>query len=608
MTNNELNQYIQHYIEKDHTNRAMMLTGPWGCGKSYYIREELIPFLSKEENGSYSCIVVSLYGLTDLQDVSKAVYMEARFGKIFSDSETGLIGKIAAKTVLKKVASIWGVGLSATDDDLRELYKSIDLTGKLVIFEDVERTQIGILDFLGYVNNLTEQDGVKILLVTNEAEFIHHKPIKVADERDRRRAELLARISDNDPGLTEETQKYLEIKEKSVGDTIQFTGDIKAAAKQIMRKFDNDLLASFSNDVTVKDIRGIMSQMASSNLRSIVFACQKTADIFERIPKENNFTDDFYRTIFYGIVFFSIRLNKGERIKWIGLEHYSLELGSERHPLFRFCYDYIMTQQLDERRIPAAADALKHLRLYDEHKTQSDPDLQKISNYFRFSESEVCTALERVTERLHNPEDISFYDYGRLAFGLIEISFRLGIDISDAKESLIRNLQGRGKELPQEEIFVPVTSQEEPDISAEYMTLRGAMIESLNYEATPISHFEYRPEKAKEFYQAVIDNEKQYYEMKCFARDLDIPQLIEMFISSSPNEMNYIRSAFISLYGQESVAFSLADDADAVERLMHGLIEKRNSAITEAKMDKVQILQYDWFISNLRQILLKLKP
>ena len=551
MTNNELNQYIQHYIEKDHTNRAMMLTGPWGCGKSYYIREELIPFLSKEENGSHSCIVVSLYGLTDLQDVSKAVYMEARFGKIFSDSETGLIGKIAAKTVLKKVASIWGVGLSATDDDLRELYKSIDLTGKLVIFEDVERTQIGILDFLGYVNNLTEQDGVKILLVTNEAEFIHHKPIKVADERDRRRAELLARISDNDPGLTEETQKYLEIKEKSVGDTIQFTGDIKAAAKQIMRKFDNDLLASFSNDVTVKDIRGIMSQMASSNLRSIVFACQKTADIFERIPKENNFTDDFYRTIFYGIVFFSIRLNKGERIKWIGLEHYSLELGSERHPLFRFCYDYIMTQQLDERRIPAAADALKHLRLYDEHKTQSDPDLQKISNYFRFSESEVCTALERVTERLHNPEDISFYDYGRLAFGLIEISFRLGIDISDAKESLIRNLQGRGKELPQEEIFVPVTSQEEPDISAEYMTLRGAMIESLNYEATPISHFEYRPEKAKEFYQAVIDNEKQYYEMKCFARDLDIPQLIEMFISSSPNEMNYIRSAFISLYGQE---------------------------------------------------------
>lgn len=39
MTNNELNKYIRHNIEKDHTNRAMMLTGPWGCGNSYYIRE-----------------------------------------------------------------------------------------------------------------------------------------------------------------------------------------------------------------------------------------------------------------------------------------------------------------------------------------------------------------------------------------------------------------------------------------------------------------------------------------------------------------------------------------------------------------------------------------
>ena len=52
MTNSELNQYIRHYIEKDRTNRAIMLTAQWGAGKSHYIRNELIPFLQKEENGS----------------------------------------------------------------------------------------------------------------------------------------------------------------------------------------------------------------------------------------------------------------------------------------------------------------------------------------------------------------------------------------------------------------------------------------------------------------------------------------------------------------------------------------------------------------------------
>lgn len=315
MTNNELNQYIQHYIEKDHTNRAMMLTGPWGCGKSYYIREELIPYLSKEEHGSHSCIVVSLYGLTDLHDVSRAVYMETRFGAVKPKTEKGQTASLTAKTVLKGVAGFFGIDLNPDSGDLQKLYESVNLAGKLVIFEDVERTKIDIFEFLGYVNNLTEQDGVKVLLVTNEAEFVHRVPIKVADEKDRKQAEFIARVTENDPDYTEETQKYFEKKEKTVGDTIQFAGDTKTAVKQIMRRFDNNLLASFANDVTAGDLSDIMALMGSSNLRSIVFACQKTIDIFERIPKENDYTEDFFRTIFYGTVFFSIRLNKGEPLK-----------------------------------------------------------------------------------------------------------------------------------------------------------------------------------------------------------------------------------------------------------------------------------------------------
>lgn len=604
MTNNELNKYIQHYIEKDHTNRAMMLTGPWGCGKSYYIREELIPYLSKEDHGNHSCIVVSLYGLTDLHDVSKAVYMEARFGAVTPKTERGQTASLTAKTVLKGVAGFFGIDLSADSGDLQKLYESVNLAGKLVIFEDVERTQIDIFEFLGYVNNLTEQDGVKVLLVTNEAEFIRYKSIEVAKEEDRKTAELFAHITGNESReYAEETKKYLKEKEKTVGDTIQFEGDIKTAVKQIMRKFNNDLLASFANEITAGDIKGLMGIIGSSNLRSIVFACQKTVDIYERIPKGNDYTEDFFRTIFYGIVSFSIRMNRGDQTEWIGMDRYSLELGAPKHPLFHFCYDYIMTQQLDEAQFPVAADALKYLRLYDEYKTQSDPDLQKISGYYRFSERDVREAIERVTKRLHNPEDISFYDYGRLAFKLIEISFRLGIDISDAKASLISNLQGRGKELPQETIFVSVPSQEDPEISEEYMKQRASMIESLNYEASPVSHFEYKPENAEAFYHLVIDNYKQYYAQKGFAKHLDIPRLIEMFITSSAEGMDNIRSAFISLYRRDGTKFYLADDADAITRLLQGLAEKRNSAITKDKMDKIQVLQYDWFIKTLKAIL-----
>lgn len=60
MTFEKLNKYILHYIEEDRTKKAIMLTSPWGTGKSYYIQNELRPFLEDEKNGKHKCIVVSL--------------------------------------------------------------------------------------------------------------------------------------------------------------------------------------------------------------------------------------------------------------------------------------------------------------------------------------------------------------------------------------------------------------------------------------------------------------------------------------------------------------------------------------------------------------------
>lgn len=50
MTIEELNEFILHYIEKDKTQSAIMLSAPWGTGKSYYINNSLIPFLEQNES------------------------------------------------------------------------------------------------------------------------------------------------------------------------------------------------------------------------------------------------------------------------------------------------------------------------------------------------------------------------------------------------------------------------------------------------------------------------------------------------------------------------------------------------------------------------------
>ena len=110
----------------------------------------------------------------------------------------------------------------------------MDLTGKLIILEDLERSGIDILEVLGYVNNLVEQDGVKVLLVANESEIKQYVPIIAETKEQQNIADLLDRVTDHENRkYTETTQKYLETKEKTVSDTIIFEGNFGEAAKQI---------------------------------------------------------------------------------------------------------------------------------------------------------------------------------------------------------------------------------------------------------------------------------------------------------------------------------------------------------------------------------------
>ena len=148
-----LNEYIKHYLEEDKTRSAIMLTAPWGTGKSYYIQNILIPFL--EQKGEKRCIVVSLYGLNSISDINRSLYIEMRFKKLRSKTESQANSVILGKTVFKGVTSFLGIDITLSEEELSKLYTSIDFGGKLIIFEDIERTNINIFEFLGYINNRT---------------------------------------------------------------------------------------------------------------------------------------------------------------------------------------------------------------------------------------------------------------------------------------------------------------------------------------------------------------------------------------------------------------------------------------------------------------------
>lgn len=596
MTHDDLNQYIFHYLTKDRTQSAIMLTGGWGTGKSHYILNQLIPFLAKEENGKHKCIVVSLYGMKDTLDISRSIYMECRVKFLKGASEGSTTSVFVGKSIIKGVTSFFGIDLSKSEGEMRELYESIDLSGKLIILEDLERSGIDILEVLGYVNNLVEQDGVKVLLVANEEEIIQKEPKTKINEKKKEETYYV---------YTEQTEQYLRSKEKTVSDTIQFEEDFSQAIQEIIRSFGNETLDRFATPEIAKDILWIMQSCESCNLRSFLYGCQKAADIFNSLQSTYIEHNDFIQAVYYGVLFYVFRVKIGQELSWGNETLYSNELGHKRFPLFKFCYDYITKQVLDTRNIQLTYDAFKEMLTFDDTKSNSDPDINTLYSYHIHSEEEIKAALHSIETRLReNPDDISFYMYGTIAVYSVIIKELLNCNIDEIKRLLVCNLQGKGKNLRIESIFRTVMGSDASEsVRQEYKNLYTEMAKSLQNDQNLIPNFDYRPEQSGDFYKYVVANDAQFHGKEGFARFLDIERLAEMFLNSSQEQKNDIRGAFLAVYRIGNIKMFLPNDIENLTKLLSIIQEQRTGDVG----DRIQQLQYDYFIGNLTDAINKLK-
>ena len=635
MTGDELNQYILHYLQEDKTKSAIMLTGEWGSGKSYYVQNKLIPYLEKEENGSHNCVVISLYGLNSLTDVSRSIYLECRATNVMAGAmkkmmssvkvspEGKVTGKIFAKTILKGISGRFGFELNASESELDELYRSVDLSLKLLVFEDIERTQIDLSAFMGYVNSLVEQDGAKVLLVANESEIRQRKDTNSEEDDPFANGlsginKMLTEQNTAEQNPEEKNPEYLKAKEKIVSDTLELTDNMCHAIKQIISSFEDTMLNQFATDDVAKELERIMSSCRSHNLRSFIFACQKTADIYRFIrPLGNIDNQDFLKTIFCGVVVFSLKVKKSGKIpQWYSSDAssgvFSLKYGNNKFPLFHFCFDYIVnhsTRRINQDEIMLAMSELKKLRTYDQSKTQNDPELVPLLNMWCFEDNEVMKSIASLRTRLNNPDDISFYDYNTLALRVIEASHLLEMDLSDIKDQLVNNLRGRGNDLVAEMLFsspFSVFSDGESiaeKVSLEYNEIINAMRESLNLDNPLSPNFDYSPEQISKFHSFVSKEIEAIRRNRSFASRLDMPRMIDLYFHCTPAQMDDFRKIFLDVYSPYSSSekiFSI--DKPCIEQLLSSVQE----GVENRKIGKMQRLQCKWFIEELKKILQKL--
>ncbi len=607
MTNKELTAHILRYCKSDLTKTALMLTGPWGCGKSYYIKNELIPALEDPETyrddeaanaGNIDpkdlvirCAVVSLYGIASLDDISKTLYLELRGHKYTSETDAAL--RIGLKTVAKALIGYKGFDFSVSAEDQKALFLSADLGQTLLIFEDFERCPLDKIEVLGYINNLVEQDGVRVLIVANEGELFSDDDTNDNEEIEATETRIKT------------AKEYARRKEKTVGDTLVFSPNRKEIIQNIFKEFEfTKLSLLFEDESILSELDEFTNFYGNNNWRSLVYACQKTTEIFDLMEGSEALDDkDFLKCIFLSTVIYAMKTKGGEEVKIERIDFYHKGGHYDKYPLFPFCHNYLREHRFQISEMQNAQEIYRKIHLYDRNRSGGDPDIQTLRCYHITTEQQLTEALASLKRKLkETPEEISFYEYADIGKYLILLEQIFGFDLTEQKELLVSNLRGHWNDINTVSFDHVLYYSEGSETGEALKTLVKRMKDSLQETDRAIFDFDYQPEHIASFSDTVIQNHGQILDDRSFAKRLDIEKTVAMLRKCTAMQLDEFRLMFNRVYEFANIKDFFEDDRDILQDLYAAVREEQ----TSTDYDKIQKLQLQWLETLLAQTLEKL--
>lgn len=195
--NNHIEKYLDDYIKMKAPGYAVLVSGKWGSGKTYFIDK----YIESKETSDTKFVKVSLYGVSKRAEVQELILtavhplLKSKGAKILS----GLF-KIGGKLLLKYDANSDGkddISMNAELGSYDFLNDFNKVKNRILVFDDLERCDMPIKNLLGYINNFVENDGQKVILIGHE--------------------EVLQKRAKEEKGA----DNYLRIKEKLIGKTFK---------------------------------------------------------------------------------------------------------------------------------------------------------------------------------------------------------------------------------------------------------------------------------------------------------------------------------------------------------------------------------------------------
>ncbi len=165
MNSEDIIKAVKTYIEMPDTNYAIMIDGEWGCGKTQFWKNELLPIVGKSE-----AIYVSLFGLKDINDIEHEIFKTV--SSMGTDDEGNLKGLLNSLTKKDDEIMVGGIGFAVHFGLKKWKEKKLKKSKSLFIcFDDLERWSGDIEICLSYINKMVEHDGTKCLIIGSSKEI-----------------------------------------------------------------------------------------------------------------------------------------------------------------------------------------------------------------------------------------------------------------------------------------------------------------------------------------------------------------------------------------------------------------------------------------------------
>ena len=211
--NTHLEEYLEYFKGLDAPGYAVLVTGDWGVGKTYQVRNCL------SENEHY---YVSLFGLTSADKIHAAILAEmypslANMSEVFSGVEKAA----------EKAGGLYSILGAIAPETINAVLRRKIQPDKPLVFDDLERSCLELKDLLGVINIYVEQYKFQVIVITHDD--------KLEEEFKGLKEKLFGQTILVTPQANEAFDKFVSGFEKS--DSLAFTF-IKSHRNDIIRLFD----------------------------------------------------------------------------------------------------------------------------------------------------------------------------------------------------------------------------------------------------------------------------------------------------------------------------------------------------------------------------------